>query len=148
FAFGSSAVRRGIRVCAEAHCDPWLSALPSRRVRLFQASVMRSEFCWLSPLPNSKSNLSAMLTNYKILHEIGEIPHGICLDSDNGDKVASQKRHELSAQIRLKRLSKHLPFDSTFPFPGDRWRSKPARRQVESAPPSSSDRKQTVRDFY
>jgi hypothetical protein len=60
---------------------------------------MRSEFCWLSPLPHSKSNLSAMLTNYKILHEIGEIPHGICLDSDNGVKVASQKRHELSAQI-------------------------------------------------
>ncbi len=29
-----------------------------------------------------------MLTNYKILHEIGEIPHGIRLDSDNSDKMA------------------------------------------------------------
>jgi hypothetical protein len=60
-----------------------------------------------------------MLINYKIFHEISEIPHGICLDSDNGDKWRVRRGVNQALRFRLNRLA-NVRFDNKF---SNQWQS-------------------------
>ena len=95
FAFGSSAVDAARSACAATRGDPWLSALPLRRVRLFQASKSKQcSFVKSAPLATRKSNVNARVKNSHRRCGVGQI--GFRKRSyASGDTPASHKRHRL-----------------------------------------------------